>query len=160
MTPSFALLAPVPLIHLESALTIADEVPYVCFGSDLFHFFRSVDQDRGGADVPILLCATENQDSSASYIVKYFGWYVGAIEDATLQRVERKDGRIPPSARENRAAGIATEDWAVLYCVRDLRALAQHEVIRIDELTNAASGSSRALAAVRQPQRVSRPHWI
>ena len=85
MTYRFAILAPVPHVHLESALQIAGTTPHVCFGSDSFDFFREVDRDAS-ADVPIPFCATSHENPAELYWVKHVGWYAGSVDDTAQQR--------------------------------------------------------------------------
>ncbi|MGY3138428.1 hypothetical protein ACVWZM_009110 [Bradyrhizobium sp. USDA 4501] len=48
----FAILAPVPLEHLQSGADIAHKTGFVAFGSRKWELFRKVDELRGSARVP------------------------------------------------------------------------------------------------------------
>src|SRR5262245_31316383 len=72
----FAILAPVPLIHLESAITITSQ-PYVSFGSMKSDLFRAIDQARGARPVLSLIYPSHNEDrAQLSYKVSWVGWYI------------------------------------------------------------------------------------
>jgi hypothetical protein len=61
-TVDFAILAPVPRVHIESGEGIAQTTGYVSFGSDKWELFREVEQRRAGQDVPVLIYASHNED--------------------------------------------------------------------------------------------------
>ena len=77
----FAILAPVPLEHLESGEEIARDKGFVAFGSRKFELFRDIDERRKGKRVPVLICPShEDSGSNISNFVSWFGWYVGGEE--------------------------------------------------------------------------------
>lgn len=51
----FAILAPVPLEHLQSGRDVAAREGFVAFGSKEWELFRRVDELRHGRTVPVLL---------------------------------------------------------------------------------------------------------
>ncbi len=55
----FAILAPVPLEHLESGQPVAEEKGFVAFGSRGRKFFRDMDERRDGNPVPVLIYASD-----------------------------------------------------------------------------------------------------
>ena len=59
----FAILAPVPLEHLESGADIARDTGFVAFGSLKWEPFRKVDELRKGAPVLVLLYPSFDYES-------------------------------------------------------------------------------------------------
>src|SRR5688572_5431931 len=114
----FAILAPVPREHLESGKEIAESTGYVCFGSDLFELFRKVDQERHGAEVPVLLYASHTTElADWGYVIAWRGVYVGCVEDADAKRAEELAGHRPPTTRKypsDNASG-----WGVFWKVKE-----------------------------------------
>ena len=58
----FAILAPVPLEHLESGQGIATDKGFVAFGSRKFELFRDIDERRGVDPVPVLIYPSHEDD--------------------------------------------------------------------------------------------------
>jgi hypothetical protein len=124
-THSFAILAPVPEMHLLSAMeTIAnlehelsDETVKTAFGSMDFELFRKVDELRGDKSVEVLIYASHSDadqpiDSEASW----HGLYIG--------HVNSRNGRYPGKA-QFRPPSTATDKptWASFWEVQDLKPL-------------------------------------
>lgn len=124
-THLFAILAPVPEMHLLSAMeTIAnlehklsDETVKTAFGSMDFELFRKVDELRGDKNVEVLIYASHSDadqplDSEASW----HGLYIG--------HVNSRNGRYPGKA-QFRPPSTATDKptWASFWEVQDLKPL-------------------------------------
>ena len=72
----FAILAPVPLVHLESALPTVNAQGQVAFGAAGVRFFEGVESLRGGEPVPLLIYATHTKGNRPGLSVTWRGWYV------------------------------------------------------------------------------------
>lgn len=157
----YAILAPVPLIHIESALTIADAAEYVCFGSDKYDFFREIDEERQGERVPVLLYGSHEDPARAgAYRAGWMGWYVGSTEDENEKALDEQHGCLPPSAIANRNSGRATERWGTLWRVGKLSPVPQSDIRAIRAFRNWKSRTKRSNAPVRGPQRIFLPEWL
>jgi hypothetical protein len=74
-THSFAILAPVPEMHLLSAMEtmaqleseLGDEKPKTAFGSMDFEIFRRVDESRAGKNVKVLIYASHSDTEQPFY---------------------------------------------------------------------------------------------
>jgi hypothetical protein len=124
-TRSFAILAPVPEIHLLSAMeTItklehesSDETVKTAFGSMDFEVFRKVDELRGDRSVEVLIYASNSDaDQPLNSQASWHGTYIG--------HVNSRNGRYPGKAKF-RPSSTATDKptWAVFWEVQDLKPL-------------------------------------
>ena len=62
----FAILAPVPLEHLNAGLDIVAKEDFVAFGSRKFELFRAIDERRNGEPVPVLIFPSHEDDPVGS----------------------------------------------------------------------------------------------
>jgi hypothetical protein len=124
-THSFAILAPVPEMHLLSAMeTIAnlehelsDETVKTAFGSMDFELFRKVDELRGNKSVEVLIYASySDADQPLDSEASWHGLYIG--------HVNSRNGRYPGKA-QFRPPSTATDKptWASFWEVQDLKPL-------------------------------------
>jgi hypothetical protein len=127
-TRSFAILAPVPEMHLISGLdTIAaqlnsddvtsQELPKVAFGSMAFEVLRKADELRKGRSVEMLIYATEAKgDQPLNPEVQWRARYIGHLPS--------RNGRYPGKAAF-RPKTTATERpvWAIYWEVQELQQL-------------------------------------
>ena len=149
---NYAILAPVPIMHLESAKEVAGKVGYVSFGSDQWEFFRELDGIRNGQDVPVVIYASSDRQSGGQ-TVTWQGWYVGSTDSALEMSADRRNGHRPESTGTDGAFGVY---WRV----RDLRPIAGEDQTAISSLVSLATGQQRAQAAPRGPQLIERPPHI
>lgn len=141
--PEIALLAPVPLIHLEDAPGVIEEVGKVAFGSQAFQFFRELDLDRGGLAVETFIYASHAGVRDLS--VTWHGLYVGHEENREPVRYR------PPSTLE----WDGKNAWGTYWIVRDLERLT--EPIPIAELCAYGTGEPFGKGFVPEgPMRVGR----
>lgn len=154
----FAILAPVPVFHLESGAKVAEEKGYVSFGSMKWQLFREVDQLRGEEDVPVLLYPSHEYDEAKlTFQVSWSGWYIGHVDDPLSKRGDEKSGHRPPTTTGPQDhAG----DWAVFWRVRDLTQLQPERRILIKDLESFKSEYWLKNAPPRGPVLVSRPTWL
>lgn len=58
--PDIALLAPVPLVHLEDGVDVSERKGKVAYGSTAWEFFKKLDEDRGGLAVETFIYASHS----------------------------------------------------------------------------------------------------
>ncbi|MBB4095523.1 hypothetical protein [Brucella pecoris] len=150
----FAILAPVPLEHLQSGVDIAQKSGFVAFGSRKWELFRQVDELRGGARVPVLIYPShEDVPAKDSFIVSWVGWYVGSEESGNGKHSQGMAHRPPTTgqyASDNRG------HWAVFWHVRDLRELPAAQRLPISAIQT-VKGGWRKSAPPRGPELVAMP---
>lgn len=124
-THSFAILAPVPEMHLLSAMEtitqleseLGNETVKTAFGSMDFELFRKVDELRGDKSVEVLIYASHSDtdqplDSEASWQALYIG------------HVNSRNGRYPGNARFRPLSTASDKPtWASFWEVQDLKPL-------------------------------------
>jgi len=159
-TVDFAILAPVPLEHLESGLIVATETGYVSFGSDKFELFRKADEFRGDQKVPTLLYASyEGVAAKLTFTVAWTGWYIGHVEDYFDKFLDEKTHR-PPTTVKHHPTGDNATGWGIFWRVEELQKLPEGENVEIRQLESFTTGSWRKDAPPRGPALVRRPEWI
>lgn len=98
--PHFAILAPVPLEHLESGLSAGKTWPYIAYGTRKWELFRQVDSLHEGSRAAMLIYPShEDAQVTTSFIVSWFGWYVGSIDSVGGAHPEGMTFR-PPSTKQ------------------------------------------------------------
>ncbi|OUL34233.1 hypothetical protein BV372_14375 [Nostoc sp. T09] len=123
-TTSFAILAPVPEIHLLSALEtidkleneLSDEIIKIAFGSMAFEVFRKADELRGDKEVEVLIYASQSLDQPLNSEASWQGLYIG--------HANSRNGRYPGKSKF-RPPSTATDKptWAVFWEVQELKRL-------------------------------------
>ena len=156
MPADFALLAPVPLVHLESAQRVAERVPYVAFGSMKWEFFQEVDAARRSQPVHALLYPSHDEDRAEfSYKVGWLGWYIGSSSDQSEKHADEKAGRRPPTAIGDERD--TPSFWAVFWRVARLTRIPPQKWVEIRALNNYRTGDGRENAPPRGPERIRIP---
>lgn len=89
--PGFAVLAPVPRVHMDSALEVLEKLDFALFGSDAFEFFLKTEV---GAKV---LFYVSHESSKSEAVVSYEGVYKGYESDPVKMRQLEKAGYRPSS---------------------------------------------------------------
>ncbi|MBI5949983.1 MAG: hypothetical protein HY875_17745 [Chloroflexi bacterium] len=150
----FAILAPVPLEHLESGEEIARATGFVAFGSLKWELFRKADELRNGMPVPVLFYPSFDYESPGklSYEATWAGWYVDSVESRGGAHPDGMRHR-PPSTAKYRDDNEG--HWAVFWHVRDLTRLEQS--IPITKLRGHAKGTWRKNSAPRGPELIEMP---
>ncbi|MBX4863814.1 hypothetical protein HJA86_28450 [Rhizobium bangladeshense] len=160
MTPpftQFAILAPVPLEHLQSGKAIAEAEGFVAFGSRKWELFRKVDELRDGAAVPVLIYPShEDVPVKDSFIVSWFGLYVGAQESGNGTHPLGMKHR-PPTTGQYGADNKG--HWAVFWHVKDLAELTHSQKMPISALQT-VKGGWRKDKPPRGPELVAMPSTI
>lgn len=123
-THSFAILASVPEMHLESGVETINKLHLesndkvkVAFGSMDFEVFRKADQLRGDQVVEVFIYASQAQsDQPLHSEVTWSGLYIN--------HVNSRNGRYP-GKKEFRPASTLSDAprWAVFWEVQDLKLL-------------------------------------
>ncbi|BAY07718.1 hypothetical protein [Calothrix sp. NIES-2098] len=123
-TTSFAILAPVPEMHLLSALEtmekldseLSDETIKVAFGSMAFEVFRKADELRAGKEVEVLIYASDCIDQPLNSEASWQGLYIG--------HTNSRNGRYPGKSKF-RPASTATDKptWAIFWELQELKRL-------------------------------------
>ena len=153
----FAILAPVPLEHLDAGQDILAKESYVAFGSRKFELFRAIDERRNGEDVSVLIYPShEDNQVGSSFKVSWLGWYVGKKETHNGRHPLGMKHR-PPTTRQNPADN--TGYWAVFWHVSRLVQLAKSKCFPISELQTIKDGW-RKNAPPRGPELVAKPEFI
>lgn len=152
----FAILAPVPLEHLQSGKDVCAREGFVAFGSKKWELFRTVDEMRNGNRVPCLLYAShEGVPAPLAFTVTWFGWYIGHVDSIGGAHPDKLKYR-PESTKE-----YSTDNrghWAVFWHVEGLRELAKAKRKPIGELQSHPRGTWRKNAPPRGPELVEFPH--
>jgi hypothetical protein len=146
----FAILAPVPLAHLESALNVVNDQGRVAFGADGVKFFEDVEGRRAGEPVPVLFYASHPNDAQPDLTTTWRGWYTGFVESAE-GRHPGGDDLLPSSAANDGA-------WAVFWHVEALEPMPAGESIPIGDLVSYKTGEQyKSNFRPRRPVLVQRP---
>jgi hypothetical protein len=156
-TKDFAILAPVPLEHLQSGAQIAKDAGFVAFGSRKWELFRKVDEMRNGLTVPVLIYPShEDAPAKDSFVVCWAGWYVGSEESPNGRHSAGLTHRPPTTGQYG---GDNQGYWAVFWHVRDLIALPQGQRMPISAIQT-IKGGWRKDAPPRGPELVATPTTI
>jgi hypothetical protein len=156
-TKDFAILAPVPLEHLESGSDIARSTGYVAFGSRKWELFRDVNARRDGASVPVLIYPShEDVPAKDSFVISWLGSYIGSEESSSGKHSENLNHR-PPTTKKY--ASDNQGHWAVFWHVRDLRKLPAAQRLPIAAIQT-VKGGWRKNAPPRGPELVALPSTI
>ena len=127
---SVALLAPIPLEHLEDGAVVCAQQGKVAFGSRAFEKFVELDALRDGAPVDVYIYASHtvrDGPATATWCARYVG-KVNGVNGA------HPDGRRyrPPSTFEHESDNKG--HWALFWEVADLRRLSEEEVVLVRDL--------------------------
>jgi hypothetical protein len=154
-TQDFAILAPIPLEHLASGKEIAEQKGFVAFGSTKWDFFQKVNELRKGSKVPVLVYPSrEDVRAKASFIVSWFGWYIGSENSQHGKHpldMEHRPQTTRAHERDNRG------HWSIFWHVEGLRELPLDQRIPISSIET-VKGGWRKGALPRGPERVALPY--
>ncbi len=123
--PAFALLAPVPLVHLRDAVAVREAEGKVAFGSRAWEVFRELDAARNGAPVDVYIYASGDPDSERLE-ASWYGRYIGHVEGRNGAHPDGMRYRPPSTAKypsDNKG------HWAVFWELDQLRELSASECI-------------------------------
>ena len=125
-----ALLAPVPLVHLEDGAGVCAEVGKVAFGSRAWEVFRKIDELRGSLAVDVYIYASK-EPGEGYPAVSWTGRYVGHVEGVNGAHPQGMKYR-PPSTAANVSDNRG--HWAVFWELDRLHRLAEHERLLTHQL--------------------------
>lgn len=153
----FAILAPVPLEHIQSGAEIASKTGFVAFGSRKWELFRLVDEMRAGARVPVLIYPShEDVPAKDSFVISWVGWYIGSEESGTGKHSKGMTHRPPTTGQypsDNRG------HWAVFWHVCELQELPLGKRLPISAIQT-VKGGWRKDAPPRGPELVAIPSTL
>lgn len=153
----FAIVAPVPLEHLETGKDVAESTGFVAFGSMKWELFRDIDQRRGEAAVPVLIYpSADDSPSSLALRIAWCGLYVGSSESKAGAHIEGMTHR--PSSTE-KYPGDNKGHWAVFWHVSGLRRIKPAQQLPISALQT-TKGGWRKNAPPRGPELVQLPDGL
>lgn len=153
----FAILAPVPLRHLETGLDVAAKEAFVAFGTMKWELLVKVDEMREGDPIPVLIYPShEDVPAKDGLVVSWWGWYVGHKSSKNGAHPSGMKYR-PQSTAEN------TEDnqghWAAFWHVEGLRRLPPEKQLPIGKIQG-FKGGWRKSATPRGPEIVTLPESL
>ncbi len=153
----FALLAPVPLEHLMSGREVSKLKGFVAFGTRKWELMRKLDEMREGATVPALIYPShEGVPAKDSFLVCWFGWYVGQVDSVSGQHPLGMSHR--PSTTEQYSSDNQGH-WAAFWHVRGLRELPKEKCLAIGKIGTIKNGW-RKNAPPRGPELVALPEIL
>jgi hypothetical protein len=153
----FAILAPIPLEHLESGKPIAEATGYVAFGTNKWELFQKIDTMREGARVAVLIYPSWGDETVDKGLrVSWLGWYdghthsrVGAHPDGMTHR--------PPTTLKYSADNVG--HWAAFWHVKGLYQLPKIKHLSISKIAT-IKGGWRKNAPPRGPELVALPESL
>lgn len=153
----FAILAPVPLEHLDSGLIVARREGLVAYGTMKWELLGKVDGMRKGARVAVLMYPShEDVPAKDSFVVSWFGWYEGSVYSVNGAHPDGMKYRPQSTAKypaDNRG------HWAAFWHVKNLRALSADKQISIGKIQG-YKGGWRKDKPPRGPELVTLPEKL
>ena len=126
-----ALLAPVPLEHLQDGQEVCANESRVAFGSRAWEVFRQLDALRQGLPVDVYIYASHTR-RPLRFEVSWAARYIGHVESVDGTHPQGMRFRPPSTARyleDNQG------HWAIFWEVEDLRELPPAERTRLAHFT-------------------------
>lgn len=123
---NIALLAPVPVEHLNSGRETGETEGKVAFGSRAWEVFRELDHQRKGLPVDVYIYASHGDDprTLASWHARY------------IRHVESSGGAYPADKRYRPPSTASdSNDYAIFWEVEDLQLLPDHDRLNLAGLT-------------------------
>lgn len=152
-----AILAPIPLEHLESGKTIDETTGFVAFGTNKWELFQKIDSLKGHARTAVLIYpswGTELVDTG--FKVSWFGWYHGHTHSKGGAHPDGLTHRPPTTSsypKDN--AG----HWAAFWHIKRLRRLPKEKQISISKIATIKDGW-RKNAPPHGPELVALPELL
>lgn len=148
-----ALLAPVPLVHLQDGVVVCQEQGKVAFGSRAWEVFRELDLLCQGRPVEVLIYAS-HANSDGPVMVTWRAEYIGHINGKYGAHPEGMKFR-PPSTAEHASDNFG--HWAVFWEVQNLRELPIADRKSIKDLQNRAGVYYKSSFVPEGPVIISSP---
>lgn len=153
----FAILAPVPLEHLQSGLEVETREAFIAYGTRKWELFQQVDALREGGRVAILIYPShEDEAAKTTFIVSWFGWYIGqehsrnGAHSLGMRHRPKSTAKYP---NDNRGY------WASFWHVVGLRELPPDKRMPIGKIQG-FKGGWRKTAPPRGPELVTLPEQL
>lgn len=154
---TFAILAPVPGGHLDSAMPLSWDQAYVCFGSNAWELFRHADDIAEGEPVPVLFYRSHDESQSPTCTVSAAGWYIGHTQDQAEMARDTREGRRPPSMQLHAGGSDDIVHWGVFWRVIRIRPLEPSHQRPFREFKLLTSKRTKQNAPPRGPILIRRP---
>ena len=127
-----SLLAPVPIMHLNSATDVCEQNGRVAFGSRAWEVFRKLDEAAGGEPCDVLIYASH--DSPVPGVLPKATWRATYLRHLDSRGGAHPDGmKYRPPTTSNYASDNVGH-WAIFWEVTDLRLLSPEGCIPMSEL--------------------------
>lgn len=139
ITKEFAILAPVPSVHLASAIETCDREGQVAFGSNAWELFRQVEQMKKSDLVEVFIYPSL-VDSGKPIEMKacWHGLY--------LDHVPSRRGRYPGDKRFRPESALSEKPtWAIFWDVCELTELSEDDHIPLSKFRGTDKKSDYAL---------------
>lgn len=153
----FAILAPVPLEHLESGLLVLDRQEFVAYGTMKWELLAKVDAMQGDGRIAVLIYPShEDVPTKDSFVVSWFGWYAGSVHSLNGAHPNGMNNRPDTTAKylaDNRG------HWAAFWHVTGLRQLPKEKQISIGKIQG-YKGGWRKDRPPRGPELVTLPELL
>jgi hypothetical protein len=120
---TFAILAPIPEVHLNDGQDVCQQQGKVAFGSQDWELFREVDKKRGNDAVEVFIYTSSGKSGSYTGIY-WHGLYIGHV-NSRRGRYPNGNQYCPPSAQDD-------TKWAIFWEVEELDTLVSS--VRIEDL--------------------------
>ncbi|WP_419906231.1 hypothetical protein [Hoeflea sp.] len=133
-TTEFAILAPVPEKHLISGKAVCEAEGEVAFGSKNWELFRTIDDKRGDAAVPVLIYPSK---AAPSYKVQWVGLYVRHVDSRHGTHPDKMKFR--PQSTEKYPPDNK-DYWAVFWHVAKLEQLPKLKWLPISNVKSIKGG--------------------
>jgi hypothetical protein len=124
-----ALLAPVPLCHLESAMSIIAETGKVSVGSMAFEVFRELDLRTKEQEIEVYIYASHAEATTLPQAT-WHGRYVRSVDSKLGRHPDGEETRPPSTRHEDRPGPDA---WACFWEVADLLKLPGEDIVPTHE---------------------------
>jgi hypothetical protein len=136
-------------------MEIAQSAGFVAFGTKKWELLRRIDDLRAGASVPVLMYPSHEEDAPAkdSFLVCWFGWYVGHVQSRGGAHPLGMKHRPPTTSHyESDNKGY----WAAFWHGEGLRELPKERQLPIGKI-GTIKGGWRKDAPPRGPELVALP---
>lgn len=148
----FALLAPAPLEHLQTGVSVCKKQGLVAYGTQKWDLLRKLNDMPGDGNVAVLMYPShEGVPAKDSFVVSWFGWYEGSEERPSGKHSQGMTLR-PPTT-------VSDGTWAAFWHVSGLRELPAEKRLAIGKIEGYAGGW-RKDAPPRGPELVTLPESL
>ena len=144
--PAVALLAPVPVEHLRTAIAVCEAEGKVAFGSRAWEVFRELDFERNGEPIDVYIYASGEPDSDR-WEVSWRGRYIGHVEGKSGAHPDGMRFRPTSTAKY---VGDNTGHWVVFWELDNLIEIPAEERIPTGQFLGHKTGKQYKKSFVPQ----------